>query len=103
MSRIANSARPASSSFGASVDADGSRISSSIPARSYSPRASAGVEPGVDRVGREVEHEGRLVRGARFSTAVAAAHERERERGGRQRRGDPSHCGRQVTRVRSPG
>ena len=49
------------------------------------------VDPGVDGVRLEVEDEGRLVRGARFSTAVAAGDERECGEDGRQRRGDSRH------------
>ena len=54
--------------------------------------------PGVHGVGLEVEHQRRLIRGARFSTAVAARAEGERGEGGRQRRGEPTHSGAQVSR-----
>jgi hypothetical protein len=45
----------------------------------------------VNGVRAEVENQGRLLGGARFSTVAAAARERERGDDGRQRRGDPSH------------
>ena len=84
MSMIANSARPASSSFGASVEADGSRTSRSTPRR-RSALLERRVDPGVDRVRLEVEHQGRLSRGARFSTVVPAA-----RRGGARGRRPPA-------------
>ena len=50
----------------------------------------------MDGVRLEVEHQGRLVGGARFSTAVAARRQGERGEGGRQRRGDPTHSARRL-------
>ena len=82
----AKSALPASSSFGASVEAPGSRISRSMPSIGELALRLGRVDPGVHGVGNEIEHEGRLLRGARFSTVAAAGHQAESERDGRQRR-----------------
>ena len=90
MSRIANWALPASSSFGASVDADGCWTLRSMPARSVEALLQGGVDARVDGVGLEVEDEGRSLRSARFSTA-AARHQRGDHEGGRQQRSDPLH------------
>ena len=80
------------SSFGASVDADGSRTSSVDARVVVVAVGERRVDAGVDGVGLEVEHEGRLVRGARFSTVVRRRPPMaERGEDGRQRRGDPSH------------
>ena len=57
------------------------------------------VDAGVHGVGLEIEHEGRLVRGARFSTVVAAAGNRQRREDGRQRRGEPSHTAGELSRA----
>jgi hypothetical protein len=58
------------------------------------------VDASVHGVGLEVEDEGRLVRGARFSTVPATGREADDGEDGRQRRGDPSHCGAQDTVAR---
>ena len=58
MSRIAKSARPAASSFGASVDSPGWRIVRSILVAVVA-LALGRVDAGMDRVRREVEHQRR--------------------------------------------
>ena len=89
MSITARSARPASSSFGASVELPGSRTSS---ARAVGERR---VDPGVDGVRLEVEDERQRTPGpgrVRFSVALAASRRERQERDGdRQRRGGQSH------------
>ena len=88
MSRIAKSARPASSSFGASVDARRLPDLEVDPLVLVEAACEPRIDPGVDGVRREVEHEGRLPRRARFSAvtspqpAMAASAE-----DGRQQRG----------------
>ncbi len=61
MSRIAKSARPEASSFGASVDADGSRTVSAIPGVLVVALGERAVDARVHGVRLEVEHERRLV------------------------------------------
>ena len=69
MSRIAKSARPVVSSFTLSVEADG-RLTEVDALRAVVVARQRGVDPGVDRVGLEVEHERRgLRRGARTPRA----------------------------------
>ena len=98
MSRIANCARPAGEQLRrvgrrgrlADVEVDAGVVVVALGERR--------VDAGVDGVGLKVEHEGRLVRGARFSTAVAAAGKRQRREDGRQRRGEPSHTAGELSR-----
>ena len=49
------------------------------------------VDAGVDRVGREIEHQRRALRRARFSAAPAAAGDAGDQESGRQQRDSPSH------------
>ena len=91
MSRIAKSVRPAASSFGASVDSPGAPDREVDPGPFVEALGLRGVDPGVDRIGREVEHQGRAFRPARFSTAPAAAGGAGEQQGGRQQRSDTSH------------
>ena len=101
MSRIAKSVRPAASSFGASVDSPGWRTWQVDPGVVVEALSLRGVDPGVDGVGREIEHEARAVRRARFSAAPAAGGAGEQE-DGRQQRDSPSHFAGKPSRSSNP-
>ena len=90
MSRIANWALPASSSFGASVDADGCWTLRSMPAVVVEALLPGGVDARVDGVGLEVEHEGRSSQ-ERPVQHRRRRHQRGDREGGRQQRSDPLH------------
>ena len=80
MSMIANSVRPASSSFGRVRRRAGlADLEVDALVRVVALRLR-GVDAGVHGVRNEVEHKGRLLRGARFSTVAAAGREADRER-----------------------
>ena len=91
MSRIAKSVRPAASSFGASVDSPGDLDVEVDPGVFVEAFGLRRVDAGVDRVGSEIEHDGRAFRHARFRTAPAAAGDAGEQQGGRQQRDSPSH------------
>ncbi len=91
MSRMAKSVRPAASSFGASVDSPGWWIVRSMPGVAVEAFGLRRVDPRVDRVGGEVEHQARAFRRARFRAVPAAAGDSGEQEDGRQQRDSPSH------------
>ncbi len=91
MSRIAKSARPAASSFGASVDSPGWWIVEVDSGVAVEALGLGRVDPRVDGVGGEIEHQARAFRRARFRAAPAAAGGAGEQQGGRQQRDSPSH------------
>ncbi len=91
MSRIANSARPAASSFGASVDSPGCWIRSADPGVLVEIFSLRGEDPAVDGVGSEIEHDGRAFRHARFRAIPTAAGGAGDQEDGRQQRDSTSH------------
>ena len=91
MSRIAKSVRPAASSFGASVDSPGWRICEVDAGVVVEALALRRVDPGVDGVGREIEHERRAFRRARFRAAPPQPASAGEHEDGRQQRDSPSH------------
>ena len=106
MSRIARSARPACSSFSASVEALGLRISSVDALGASKPRSDGDVDPGVHRVGREVEQQrGALVRAvAARSGCSPQPRERRRGRAAAERGGALAHrCSVRMGRDAPPG
>ena len=64
------------------------QVDSRVGVEALAPR---GVDPGVDRVGREIEDQARASRRARFSAAPAAAGDAGEQQSGRQQRDSPSH------------
>ena len=104
MSRMAKSARPVSSSFTESVEAEGANDVEPHALGHVVVSGERGVDPGVNRVRGEVEDEGRLARREVGSTRTrAAAAERRGDQRGEQQSGDPSraHRGRTMASVES--
>ena len=103
MSRIANSTRPAASSFGASLVSPGWRTVEVDAGVAVEALLAGGVDAGVDRVGGEIEHERRAFRHARFRTALAATGDAGQQQDGRQQRDSPSHLARKPISLSNPG
>jgi hypothetical protein len=95
MSRIANSARPAASSFGVGRFAGRPHLEVDAGV-AIEALCLGGVDAAVDRVGAEIEHERRAFRRARFCTVPAAAGETGEREDGRQQRDSPSHAARNL-------
>ena len=91
MSRIAKSVRPGGEQlrrvgrFARGLDVE---VDPGVFVEAFGLRR---VDAGVDGVGREIEHDGRAFRHARFRTAPAAAGDAGEQQGGRQQRDSPSH------------